>query len=91
MRRRDHLDLMGAQSELHELVQVVDAAGLEDHQPDHEVGPKLHRRQAQPRGFDDESSTDAWGMSMIDYTLAHLRLPLRSGNEPGPVLELVEC
>ena len=27
--------------------------------------------------------------AMVDYTLAHLRLPLRSRNEPGPVLELV--
>jgi hypothetical protein len=28
--------------------------------------------------------------AMLDYTLAHLRLPMTSGNEMGPVLELAD-
>ena len=28
--------------------------------------------------------------AMLDYTLAHLRLPMASGNDMGPVLKLVK-
>lgn len=51
--------------------------------------PEQHQAVQDEHGMQDGQLTLRVRRAMVDYTLAHLHLPMRSGHESGPVLELV--
>ena len=59
-------------------------------QPRADLGPEQRAAVLSDYAMTDDRLVLRVRRAMVDYTLAHLRLPLRSGNELGPVLEAAE-
>ena len=51
--------------------------------------PEQHQAVQDEHGMQDGQLTLRVRRAMVDYTLAHLHLPMRSGHESGPILERV--